>query len=404
MNNPAIFDALRAMVDSLGLDYGDVAAAFSEAVSEHSSTAPTVSEFIERVLPTLGAGTARGYKTHFERLRDGVARQCACTCDTCLDAFKNSGACACTCSRCSSAIEFPACGDKLLKDSNFVRTDLDRLAILAQRMSTKHAHLDNRGRARRGLPLKFVHGQGGQEMCVSALRCLFGRGVDDGLLVANPAAKLQKGTRSETKRRALSVDELAEVLDVVASGGDDADLDLALMWLLIETAGRRAGIEHLTMGSIQIAAQSITLHEKGNKVRSQPVSAELIGYLLALAEVRGGRRCVPGSDEFDPSAPLLYLSGSAPDGNRPMGRKRFETLFGRIQASLPWAAEAQVTAHSMRHTTATLVERLCNYQVAKRYLGHSSHSPTDAYTKATDVETATAMSLITGFAHPKATN
>ena len=73
------------LIETLGIDGADLLAALQQATPKTSNSAPTLDSFIDTVLPTLSAGTKRGYTTHFNRLRHGVCRQCSCTCDTCLD-------------------------------------------------------------------------------------------------------------------------------------------------------------------------------------------------------------------------------------------------------------------------------------------------------------------------------
>lgn len=402
MSDPDKMAAVLAVMNSLGIDPQDLRETLEGTDGIANSQAPTLAAFIDTVMRTMSDGTRRGYATHLNRLRDGVERQCSCTCNECLDRFAAEGKCSCTCTACADAMAFEPMGELALVRANFRRTTLEPLVTIAQRMSTKKAMLENRSRGKRDLPPKHVHGQGGQEMCVSALRALFGRAVDDELLATNPAAKLDKGMRSETVRRALSVDEVEQLFDEVANGGDDPALDLALVWVLFETAARRDGVLNLTVGSIRIDAQMITLHEKQNRERSQPISTELIDYLIALAIARGGDRCRPGHESFDPSAPLLYYSDSTPADPHPLSRKRFATLFDRIQRRFDWAAETQFTAHALRHTTARLVERNFNNQVARHYLGHGARTTTDSYTKASSAEVAEAFSAVTGFAHPDA--
>jgi integrase len=239
-------------------------------------------------------------------------------------------------------------------------------------------------------------------MCVTALRTLFGRAVDDELLTTNPAEKLHKGSRSETPRRALTLSEIEQLFQEVTTGGDDPELDFGLTWLLFESAGRRGGILGLTVGAILLETQLMRFHEKQNRERTQPISLDLIEYLLHMAKVRGGECCDPESDQFDPRSPLLYFRDSTPEAPHPLSRKRFETLFGRIQRRFPWAAETQFTAHALRHTTAMLIERTFSNQVARKYLGHGARTTTDSYTKASHVEVATAFTAITGFSHPDA--
>jgi integrase/recombinase XerC len=162
------------------------------------------------------------------------------------------------------------------------------------------------------------------------------------------------------------------------------------------------GIVGLTVGQLDPVAQMVDLWEKGNKVGSQPCSLELISHLLALAQNRGGNRCLPGHAEFDPNAPALYYKDSTPEKPHPISTRRFDTLHKRIQLALPWANSARYSGHFLRHTISTMVERLAGYQTARQFLRHAGSGPTDTYVKAGTTEVAQAISAITGFSHPLA--
>lgn len=80
------------------------------------------------------------------------------------------------------------------------------------------------------------------ENLISALRCLYQRAADDGLIEEkdNPARKVGKPRRMPSTRRALTDTELAEI-NRVAATGDDPELDTLILRLHTETACRRAG-------------------------------------------------------------------------------------------------------------------------------------------------------------------
>ena len=63
--------------------------------------------------------------------------------------------------------------------------------------------------------------------------------------------------------------------------------------------------------------------------------------------------------------------------------KWFEGFGHRIQ-QIPWAAELGFTAHWIRHTTITDIERIAGVRVAAAYAGHAdgNFGATGTYTKA----------------------
>lgn len=71
-------------------------------------------------------------------------------------------------------------------------------------------------------------GRSSAETCVAALRAVFRRAHDAGLIRANPAAALPRPTRARSRRRALSDTELGELIDAVRTTSTDPHLDLLL--------------------------------------------------------------------------------------------------------------------------------------------------------------------------------
>ena len=391
----AIVASIAGLIDANGLELADVEAALT-GVEDTSS--PTVGEYIPVVLRTLSDTRTRGaYRTHLRRLADGIARVCSCPCEACAIAYMDDGDCAWSCKACAeNALEFPGIGERRMRNRVVTFTDLEVFAALAERMAIKRAVRDNASRRKRGLGPKAEHGQRARDTCRSAINALFERAVLDGLLSTNPAAKLRGGRPTETKRRALSDIEVAELLDTVASGGDDPELDLLICWAGLELGNRRAGLIGLTVEDLKIERQLVTLHEKNKKDRDQPVSLELLDALTAHAVARGGHRCEPGHPTFDPTASVFYYRDSTPERPHPLARKRFDTLHKRIQRALPWAKEMNFTVHCARHTAGTIVERIAGTQVARKFLGHATRAVTEEYTKATNEEIATAFSIMTG--------
>src|ERR1035437_2732675 len=80
-------------------------------------------------------------------------------------------------------------------------------------------------------------GRSAEEHLVAALRCLYQRAVDDGLIAEadNPARKVAKPRRLPSTRRAVPDARLAEINKVAATTGDDPELDALLLRLHTET-------------------------------------------------------------------------------------------------------------------------------------------------------------------------
>lgn len=126
-------------------------------------------------------------------------------------------------------------------------------------------------------------------------------------------------------------------------------------------------------------------------MRWQPVSPTLIALLRHHADQRNAA----------PDRQLLrYLSG------RPIAHRRYDHLWVRLGAHLPWVAAQQISTHWLRHTTLTWVERHFGYAVAQAYAGHTDskgeHTATATYVRASVHEVAAALAALTGEPHPLA--
>jgi integrase/recombinase XerC len=78
---------------------------------------------------------------------------------------------------------------------------------------------------------------------VAALRCLYRRAVEDGLIseADDPARKVAKPRRLPSTRRAVPETRRAEINQIAATTGDDPELDTLLLRLHTETARQPAG-------------------------------------------------------------------------------------------------------------------------------------------------------------------
>jgi integrase len=234
-------------------------------------------------------------------------------------------------------------------------------------------------------------GHNAAENLISALRCLYQRAVDDGLIGEkdNPARKVDKPRRLPSTRRALDDARLAEINQVAATTGDDPELDALILRLHTETACRRGGALALRPQDLDREQCLVLLREKGEMFRWQPVSPTLMAGLARHA----GERHAPPDGRL-----LRYRDG------RQITTRRYDDLWVRIGRALPWVRTQGISTHWLRHTTLTWVERNFGFAVAHAYAGHTDDKGgvASTYVKATLSEIATALSALTGEPHPLA--
>ncbi len=172
----------------------------------------------------------------------------------------------------------------------------------------------------------------------------------------DPAAKVTKPRPLSSSRHALSLEQVHDLGRIASTTGNDRPLDALMLRLLIETACRRGGLLRLSIDDLNTADCLVRLHEKGGTTRWQPISPTLMQRILDHIEARGGPEAS--------SRVLRYRDG------RPAGRRRLDYLFTRFRHLLPWAAALGISAHWIRHTTLTFVERQFGIAVARAYAGH----------------------------------
>ncbi|GAA5154798.1 hypothetical protein GCM10023321_27230 [Pseudonocardia eucalypti] len=298
---------------------------------------PTFAEFIPTVAATVSPGTRRVYSSYWNRILDQWAER---------------------------HLDEPTA------------TDVERL--LAYTRTHTVARRNARG------------GRSAGEHLISALRCIYRRAENDGLIdpSRNPARKVAKPRRLPSSRRAVANDRLGEINQVAAGTGNDPALDSLLLRLHTETACRRGGALALRPMDLEPTHCLIQLREKGETVRWQPVSPTLMAALLAHAE----QRHAPRDGRL-----LRYATG------RPITTRRYDHLWARIGTHLPWVTTQGISTHWLRHTTLTWVERNFSPAVAAAYAGHSTGGRDDTtatYTRATQDEVITALVALTGEPHP----
>ncbi|GIM96855.1 tyrosine-type recombinase/integrase [Paractinoplanes toevensis] len=240
------------------------------------------------------------------------------------------------------------------------------------------------------------NGRGGKstvEHFISALRCVYRHAIADGILAEgeNPALKVEKPRRQASNRRAIGDARLQEINEVAAATGDDPELDCLLIRFHTETACRRGGALTLLPADLDPDQCLVRLKEKGETERWQPVSPTLMRALLRHIDQR------PAA----PTDPVFrYRSG------KPITRRRYDYIWTRIGKELPWVAIQQISAHWIRHTTLTWVERTYGYAIARAFAGHADSATepgaTATYVRATLQELAAAVAALTGEPHPLA--
>ena len=273
----AVVEAALVLLEQMGLSPADLA-----AVPQDHPEVPTFAEYVPVVSAAVSAGTRRAYGSYWNRVTEQWGGR---------------------------------------------RLDEPTPSEIRQLMAYVKTHVVRRRNARGG--------RSAEEHLVAALRCLYQRAVDDGLIAEadNPARKVAKPRRLPTTRRALPDNRLAEINQVAATTGDDPELDTLILRLHTETACRRGGALALRPRDLDPDQCLVLLREKGETMRWQPVSPTLMGRPVE----HGRERHAPADGQL-----LRYADG------RPITHRRYDHLWARIGRRLPWVATQGLSSHWIR--------------------------------------------------------
>jgi integrase len=97
---------------------------------------------------------------------------------------------------------------------------------------------------------------------------------------------------------------------------------------------------------------------------------------------------IAGCASLRTNAPVFYYRDRDRETGepRPLTRKRFELLWGRLKRELTWLDEIHGRPHDLRKTMGTFIERAYGHAVAKRWLRHSVGDTTGIHTAADEAE------------------
>jgi integrase len=233
------------------------------------------------------------------------------------------------------------------------------------------------------------------------VRILFQCAWRDGLIVDNPAAKVEGLKLAESTRRPFTVPELKSILRVASP--EWKGMVLAGLY----TGQRLRDLAGLTWSHIDLERDEIRLTtSKTGRSQVLPIAKALRYYLEKL----------PASD--DPRAPLfpsLYPLATRPGGSSPMSQQFHSVL---VDAGLVPARAAKhkpsgrgrkaareradVSFHSLRHTATSLLKAAgVSEAVTRDIIGHESAAISRHYTHVEDEAKRAAIEKLPDLALPQ---
>lgn len=221
----------------------------------------------------------------------------------------------------------------------------------------------------------------------------------EGITATDPSSDVRAPKLPKRLPHALSVDQVAALLEVAHRSDDPRGLrNSALLEFLYATGARISEAVGLDLDDIDLDAGQVRLFGKGSKERVVPVGsfarAALEAYLVrgrpGLALRRTARAA--GADRQTGSA-ALFLNLR---GRRLSRQSAWQVLRDTAEAA---GLNHTVSPHTLRHSFAThLLSGGADIRTVQELLGHSSVATTQIYTLVT-VET---LREIYATAHPRA--
>lgn len=215
---------------------------------------------------------------------------------------------------------------------------------------------------------------------VVAVRSLHRFAVDEGIVEHNPAQSVQPPKPSQRLPKALSLEQVQRMLDVIGTDTALGVRDLALLELLYGTGARISEVIDLDVDDVsrllhpdESDTAGLRLMGKGSKERIVPLGSYARKAVDAYL-IRGR----PQLAERGRGTPALFLNAR---GGR-LSRQSAWTVLKSVadKANL----EVEVSPHTMRHSFAThLLDGGADVRVVQELLGHASVTTTQIYTLVT---------------------
>jgi integrase/recombinase XerD len=223
---------------------------------------------------------------------------------------------------------------------------------------------------------------------LAAVRGLHRFAVRDDLVPVDVARDVAPPALPARLPRALSVDQVEQLLAGCIGDGPGALRDRALLELLYSTGARISEAVGIDLDDLDTGARTVLLRGKGGKQRLVPVGRPALAAVDAYLV-----RARPGLATRGRGSPALLLNAR---GGRLSRQSAWHVLRGAAEAS---GLTAEVSPHTLRHCFAThLLAGGADVRVVQELLGHASVSTTQVYTHVT-VDT---LREVYATSHPRA--
>jgi len=421
----AAVTTIQTIVDAAGITFEQAAEAIRSGTIDPGLT---FGQALDEAETLMTKGTRVALDPYGRVVRVGMPGTCACICEPCLDVVERHRAipgtderepvpCPCVeAGRCDCVFDSDEVPAKSCLDPCPVLADVPVAAqgteaAIVRKWVRNRAQRRELSRNLRRAAKERAQRRAGGEHAVEQYDALLTKIYKSAKLRSEVREALIEAIPSNSRPqraegRGITIEQFRQVIEVAWTGGNDPDLDGLLVLFEVCTGARREGILELRTDSLDVAGLQVDLWEKFNSTRWQPIMRDLLGMLIDHVLDRHLRVVDPArwdrvtvDDILDgkvrlPSAiPIFHYRPRHRDGvlvPHPVSRKRFNTLYERIQETLPWADQHGLHGHDLRRTGSSWIERRFGRGVAQAWLAHAD-DVTGLYTRGTkkDVRAAT---------------
>jgi site-specific recombinase XerD len=197
------------------------------------------------------------------------------------------------------------------------------------------------------------------------------------LLLATSILAIQKARKSKPVMKYLTHDQTQSLFACPDSNDWDERRDLALLYLLYDSAARVQEICDVTAGDVHAEPPAtVRLIGKGRKARIVPLSATVAALLAQYIQERGLNS--PGK-----AGQSLFANRQGKKLTRGGVSYILGKYVGRVNEANPDAIPRDVTPHCLRHSKSMhLLESGVNLIYIRDFLGHEDIKTTQVYAKA----------------------
>ena len=216
----------------------------------------------------------------------------------------------------------------------------------------------------------------------------------EGFRMDNPTKNIELPRVPKGLPKALSVEEVNELLAAIEGDNPSSRRDRAILEVLYGTGARITEVVNLSLGDLDHADNLIKVLGKGDKERIVPVGRFAMKALNAWLEPEGRGSFEPKEWKSRRDSEALFLNTRGTRLSRQGGWGIVKKYGAKVGLG------SKLSPHTLRHCCAThMLEHGADIRTVQELLGHSSITTTQIYTKVSRDR------LIESYrsAHPRAT-